>query len=324
MVRRCLVNPLGNSPSRPCLGSECRATQENGLFPTMRMPWLRILPLLLYLMTSASGTISAETVRFGYRPAEPGETVTQQVDFDLNLEMTLKQAENVIDTAKRGIAQKQRRALTVLEADATGPTKIKIAFQVAQHGISEDAQPQQLIPQPVLGKTYFVSRHGGRLQVSDEEGRTPPPDELALVTASTDTLGKPNPLARFFNNRIVAIGELLELPGPSARELLGLGQEVGSVSKFSLTLLEAIEVDGRRCAVFATEFSARSNLGTTMIMQVKGRVVMEIETCRAIELQLNGPVSLAEARGPAEGELSVESRGQIRMALQADYAGKRF
>jgi hypothetical protein len=82
-------------------------------------------------------------------------------------------------------------------------------------------------------------------------------------------------------------------------------------------------VNGKPCAVFDTLLESTMTQGTTMKMQMQGKLMLEIETCRAASIELAGPVKLAEAHGPADGQFTINTQGSMKMALRAGYTQVR-
>lgn len=278
---------------------------------------------LLCLLASAPAAFGGEIHRFTYRVATVGEQADQQADFDLNLVKTIEQAQQIIDSEARHVRRKQRLRLTVLETNGQQATRVQITFAAAAQSVAQAGQEAVATPLPVQGKTYIVSRLGDDLLIVDNTGHAPPPEEYAIVATATQTLGRPNPLAKFFNGRTIAVGERLELPPDLAKELLGLGASVGDASKFTLVFRGTQQIEGVTWAEFDTAFEAQSRENSTLSMQMKGRMVLNVATCRAKSLTFSGPVEILETHGPDGGQYQVRTRGTMTMSNQSEHTIRR-
>ena len=96
----------------------------------------------------------------------------------------------------------------------------------------------KLAAQPVQGKAYRVRRDGEALLITDEHGSVPPLDEYEIVALNMESLGRPNPLADFLAGKTLTVGQRIALPNEVAEKLMGLGGEMGEVTRFDLTLNE--------------------------------------------------------------------------------------
>lgn len=264
-------------------------------------------------------TEAPRQVQFHWRPAAAGEEVQQHVDFTLDLKMTIEQAGQVVGSNERGMQRVQQRQVTVLETGEHGASAVEVHFDQARQTLVDGGQAAPAVNQPVAGKTYRVARRGEKIEVTYADGSPPTDEERQIVTASMDALGRPNPIARFFDGRTLAVGERVELPLELARELLGLDATLGQVTRIDMRLADVQSVHGAPCAVFDIGIAARSTDATTMTVEMKGRLLLAVDSCRSVLADLSGPVTLAEGRGPAAGHFTVQSAGTMRMAVESQY-----
>ena len=80
---------------------------------------------------------------------------------------------------------------------------------------------------------------------------------------------------------------------------------------------------GRKCAVFQLEILTDNNEGAKLTMKLSGELVVEVDTCRTVAVNLNGPVGASEVHGPDDGQFHVHSEGTIKVAVRADYGKRR-
>lgn len=285
-----------------------------------------ILPLLTVAMGS-SALLAEDAFRFNYHGLENGDTAVQEVDLDLNLVVTVVQAGQTIDKTKHAVLRKQRCRMTVLESavveGAQVKTKVRLIYDSADQSQAQNDEPAKAAQLPVSGKTYFASREGDKLVITNDKGQRPTDEEWAIVATATDTLGRPNPIAKFFHGQTFSVGQELRMPPQLAKDLLGFSGRLDNASKLILTFTQVQNVNGKVCAVFDTLLESAMTQGSTMKMQMRGKLMLEIETCRAVFIDLAGPVKLAEAHGPADGQFTVNTQGDMKMALRADYVRVR-
>ena len=174
----------------------------------------------------------------------------------------------------------------------------------------------------MTGKVYLVARIDDQLSVTYPDGADPPEIEKAIVVQNMESFGLPNPIAQFFNNREVKIGETIQLPNKVARELLGFPDTVQNITQFQLRLSETKKVRGKKCAVFHIRLLADNAEAASLKMDLGGSLVLEVDTCRTVAVQLTGPVGASEMHGPPTGQFEVASEGNIRVAVQSVYQGK--
>jgi hypothetical protein len=294
--------------------------------PGLKLGCLSMLSLAALSLCSTQ-VLAADAYRFAYRGMENGDMTVQEVDLDLNLVVTVEQAGQTIDKTKHAVVRKQRCRMTVLESgNVEGTlvkTKVKLTYENADQSQAQNDEPAEAGPLPVAGKTYFASLVDNKLVITDERGNRPSDEEWAIVATATDTLGQPNPIAKFFDGKTYSVGQELRMPPQLAKDLLGFSGRLDNASILILTFAKVQTVNGKPCAVFDTLLESTMTQGTTMKMQMKGKLILEIETCRAASIELAGPVKLAEAHGPADGQFTINTQGSMKMALRAGYVKVR-
>jgi hypothetical protein len=180
-----------------------------------------------------------------------------------------------------------------------------------------------LMPQPVDGKTYRCRRDGETLLVTDESGKIPPLAESEIVAQNMETLGRPNPLADLLNGKTLTLGQQLTVPNDVAEKLLGLGGEMGSVTRFELTLDKVTDVDGATCAEFRASIEAASNDSSQMRLVVDGPLVIQVDTCRAVAANFTGPIGMSETRGSLTATYQMAGTGKMTLGIASKYSDTR-
>ena len=238
------------------------------------------------------------------------------------MEMSIRQGGQIVQSQNQTIERKQLRELTILNVGDRAPTRARIKFDESSVGLKTADNPSESSPQAVTGKVYLVARNGEQLSVTYPDGTSPPEIETAIVTQNMESFGLPNPIANFFHERKMQIGETIQLPNQIARELLGFPDTVQNITQFQLRLTETKTVRGKPCAVFRIRLVADNAEAASLRMDLAGSLVLEIDTCRTVAVQLTGPVGASEMHGPPQGQFEVASQGNIRVAVQSDYQAK--
>lgn len=293
----------------------------------------RVLGVVLFVVVVSDKTITAERdarivtatphldngVRFFYRPGQTGDQATQHVQFTLKLNTRIEQAGRIISAAQKEIKREQRRRLKVLNSAASGPTTAAVTYELAEQTVVEQGGSVQAKRQAVMGKTYVVRREANELVITDEAGRVPAAEELQIVEANMEALGRPNPIGLFLHQRTITPGERLQLPAELATDLIGMrgAESVGDVRRFRMTLLGTSRQGTKTCAVFDVHIDATANEGSKLNMQITGRLLIEIDTCRATSAHMSGPVFLRENHGPNDAEYSLSGQGTLTVAMRA-------
>jgi hypothetical protein len=271
-------------------------------------------------------TATPQTIQFARRAPQVGDQHEQSLTFDLELHQIMRQGQKVIEQAEMTTRRVQRRQVTTTEVGAGTSTAAVVRYPEATIQIITAATPDELktltaptSSQPVQGKAYRCRRQDGSLDITDEQGKMPPLDEYKTVAQNMASLGRVNPLAEYLASRTLSVGEKVTLPGELGDRLLGLGEELGHVTRFDLTLTGVRVVDGAACAVFTASIDAASTGASQMRMQVDGPLVVQASGCRAVEAHLSGPFGLSETRGSLTEQYQMSGTGRIAVGIRTVY-----
>ena len=247
---------------------------------------------------------------------------------DLNLSTTITQSGQIAHQSDNALQRRQHRGIEVIEVAEGRVRRAEVAYrtcrQTSREGApgAEPSEPKSTV-QPVEGKSYFVTRDGEQLRVADAEGNIPPLEEYKIVAEHMQTLGKPNPLAKFLLGRQFAVGDRIELPKKLAEELLGLGDSFGEVQAFELKLLGTEQVDGQPCARFSASIKAAAGGDGKIAINLGGEVWIQLATCRTVDAKLSGPVALSAMKATWQGSYQHTAKGGMKLAIHSFYAPGR-
>ena len=285
-----------------------------------RAVFLCWLLLLLTFFSEKTSLMAAESCTFSRRPSAVGDITNQTVKCDLQLEMAIRQGNQVVEAKQQEIQRSQNRKIKVVSVGKTAPQKAIVTYVSSSIQVKQQkGQQPTSAKQPVAGKSYYVTRVGKDLIITDLQGKTPPEEERLIVASNLDAFGLPNPIAKFFNGKTIHVGDTIQLPIELAKELLGFDDTVGDISDLSMRMI-AIKRSGKtNAAVFETKLIAKTGNASTMNLNLNGQLAIEIDTCRTIAVNLTGPVSTEEEHGPENGKFSVTSDGRLNVAVRANY-----
>jgi len=265
-------------------------------------------------------------VRFARQSPEVGDQVEQAISVELRMTTTERRGMEVTGQSRSVMRNAQRRVITTSDVADGQTTGVKLRYVTAtrqmgrsQDGSEPDAEQAPTERQPVDGKVYECRRAGDALIVTDARGGIPPLGEYEIVARHMEMLGHANPLADFLVGRTVYVGQRVSLPSEVAERLLGMGDRLGKVTRFDLTLTGTATERGAACAVFQADVEAVSNDSSQMRLDVSGPLVVETDSCRAVRVELTGPIGMSETRGSYSNKYYLIGTGNMAVSLQSAY-----
>jgi hypothetical protein len=269
-----------------------------------------------------------QSVRFGRREPQVGDQLEQALSVAVQLDTLLRQGTTVVERSKSAMRREQRRTVTTTHVDHGMTVAVLVRYTQARKETAAGSSTgklgeSSLAPQSVEGKSYRCRRDGETLLVTDEAGKIPPLAESEIVTQNMETLGRPNPLADFLSGKTLTVGQQLAVPSEVAEKLLGLGGEMGGVTRFELTLANVIEIDGATCAEFRASIEAASNDSSQMRLVVEGPLVIQVDTCRAVAANFTGPIGMSETRGSLTATYQMAGTGNMTVSIASNYSDAR-
>jgi hypothetical protein len=266
---------------------------------------------------------TAQVVRFRQAPAAAGDQVTQTLNVDLGLTTKITQSGQTAHESSNRMRRQQERTIEVLEVADGRAAKARATFNVSRRQTPESSKPEELVTQPIEGKTYLMSRDGDRVVVTDLAGATPPEEEVRLAAESLENVGKPNPFAALLVDRPVTIGQRILVPRDVVQSLLGFEGPIGAVHRFELTLLRVEPATAERpspIGIFQAAIEVRPNDDSPLSITLNGEMSVETETCRLLAVEMTGPVQLSSIERTAGGIFQFSAGGELNLAIRSDYA----
>jgi hypothetical protein len=98
-----------------------------------------------------------------------------------------------------------------------------------------------------------------------------------------------------------------------------LGDKFGEVTNFELTLQKIESQDGSQCGVFLANVEAAANGASQMRLQVQGPLVVQADSCRAVRVDMDGPIGMSETRGSYSTAYQVIGTGHLQTSISAKY-----
>ncbi|QEG33262.1 hypothetical protein [Bythopirellula goksoeyrii] len=257
---------------------------------------------------------SGEVVTFSQQPTQVGDRVAQRVGMELDLRTVIKQAGQVANDSSTAMRTRQQRQIEVMEVSGGQARRARVSYPLAKQMSPGNPDPTTEIAQVVEGKTYFISRVGEQLQVTDDTGAIPSKQEFEIVVGSMENFGKPNPLAEYLLGREIRVGDTLDVPLEIAAGMMGF-DKMGSVEKFELQLEDLRDVDETPCAIFSATIFTTGSAESPLHIETTGSVAIEIGTARTIEATLEGPVTMTAI----DNGVHYKTTGRLLMAVHSYY-----
>jgi hypothetical protein len=243
---------------------------------------------------------------------------------------TIRHSNQVGGKSRTTACNEQRRVIktTHVESNRTVAVRVRYLEATKQLTATEEAQPAQSLgeasktPQAVAGKTYLCQRlpgDDGTLAITDEEGHIPPMDEFEIVAQHMEMVGRANPLAEFLAGKSLTAGQTIELPKEIAGKIFNLGEQFGEITRFALTLKKVESRDGATQAEFLAHVEAASSNASQMRLELEGPLAVEVDTSRAVKVDLSGPIAMSETRGSYSTSCQVIGTGQLKMSVASAY-----
>lgn len=264
-----------------------------------------------------------QVVRFRQTAPAAGDRVTQTLDVDLGLTTKITQSGQTAHESSNRMRRQQERVIEVVEVAEGRATKARATFNVSRRQTPESSKPEELVTQPIEGKTYLMSREGDRVVVTDESGATPPEEESRLAAESLENVGKPNPFAALLVDRPITVGQRILVPRDVVQSLLGFDGPIGSVHRFELTLLRVEPATAEHpspVGVFQATIEVKPNDDSPLSITLNGEMSVETDTCRLVTVEMKGPVQLSSIERTAGGIFQFSAGGELNLAIRSDYA----
>ena len=258
-------------------------------------------------------------VTFSQQTARVGDRVSQTVGVELDVETTITQAGQQAHSSETSMRRRQQRRIEIVALEKERVCRALVTYPLSRITTSESDDPGKEIVQAVEAKSYFVTRQGEQLLVTDRQGSLPPKKEFEMVATSLQNFGLPNPLVKFLLGRTVRVGERLVLPQEIGEQLMGFGGELGKVEKFELELKAIRTIDEQPCAVFAATIEAEGQEASPVRIHAHGQIVIQTETSRVVLAKLSGPLTLSAVEQTAEGPFEYAARGGMRVSIASRY-----
>ncbi len=285
-----------------------------------RVYHVRIAAAIIASLITCKTSAENQTVQFTQRPTNIGDLLIQDVRVELNFATIITQSDQVAHQSTNSMVRRQERGIEVLEVAIGRVRRAKVAYRTSQQKMQTGSAEAKMSSQPVEGKSYLVTRNGEQLVITDLDGNIPPQDQYTIVSENMQTLGKPNPLAKYLLGRKFTVGQRIALPQQLAEQLLGLGDPFGKVQSFELELLGTETIDRQPCALFGVNVEAIAHDPGKMNLKIEGRMAIQLATCRTVTAELSGPIGMAAEEKTAQGSYQYSAEGRMKLDIHSTYS----
>jgi hypothetical protein len=261
------------------------------------------------------------SLAFRYRASQPGDAFEHQHRAKLELATAVRQAGQTASQKSESILRQHQYHVALLKPAEGEAARAKIVYHHAQESRREQPSDQaESDSLPTDGQTYLVCRIQGELSVFTLQGQPAAPAEARLVERTLRSLGQRNPLGHFLNGQRVAVGKSLKMPPELSQEMWDFGEELGSADQCELTLREIVDRPAGPCGRFDLTVHSDHELGQ---LDLRGTILVEANTCRTLESDLQGSFRSETRRGPVGYEFTFERSGELHVTTHAQPADKR-
>ena len=283
---------------------------------------MRQAAALLAIMTLPAGLFAGEVTLTRKAPAVGSvRTVTQVSETEIKVVVSVDGKEVQSSTQKE--AKSVKRVEEVLAVRDGAPTKVKISFpQVSSTLKPPDGAEVTKVPAH-RGKTYLAEAGGKEVSVTYADGGEPAEAEVEAVRESCRSLGKLDPLSKFFDGRKLVPGKKIECPEEVTDQIFGAeGDDAVKVETFSFVFREVKKIGGADCAVLDTALvmGGKPSPGMSMKMTFKGEVLIRTD-CMPVGMELAGTVELSG--GDPKANVVMSGKGPAKISIRAEYAAAK-
>lgn len=270
--------------------------------------------------TWAPTVSAAEKCRFQFIPARQGDISCQELDFLIDLKLTVHQGKSQLYHSSKSVERAQTRWTQVLEMNGDVVTSVGVRFDRASETQVSENKPGESRSEAVLGRTYRVTRSGEKLLITDLENRTPTTEETTYLAQALDAVGRPNSLGRFLHGRELTAGTAIDVPPEVATEIFGFRDAVGEVAELKLTLGAVHVTTAGTYAILNAELTAHSPEEPKMAIRMEGQMQLDVNTCRLVGFVWEGPVTLSEQRGDGGQSMALTGTGTLAVEMRSKRA----
>jgi len=276
--------------------------------------------LLVAHSVAAERVGAADTCRFRFVPARVGDIASQDLDFLIDLKLTVQHKDGELFRSQKSVERIQTRWTTVLEVDRDVATVVAVRFDRANETQMSDNKPAKAVDAPVAGKTYQIARRGEALAITGLDGKAPSQPEVEYLTRAMDSVGRPNALGRFLHGREMTAGKPIDVPPEIAAEIFGFRDAIGEVASLTLSLRELLRGASGTYAILDAQMTAHSPEEPRLSMRIEGQMQLDIDTCRLVGFVWEGPVTLSETRGEGRQAMTLNGLGTVAVEMRSQRA----
>lgn len=269
---------------------------------------------------AADRACAAESCRFQFVPARVGDIGSQELDFLIDLKLTVEHQDGELFRSQKSVERVQTRWTTVLEVDRDVATVVAVRFDRANETQMSDNKPAKAVDDPVAGKTYQIARRGEALAITGLDGKAPSQPEIDYLTRSMDSVGRPNALGRFLHGRELIVGKPIDVPPEIAAEIFGFRDAIGEVASLTLGLSQLHRTANGNFAILNAQMTAHSPEEPRLSMRIDGQMQVDIDTCRVVGFVWEGPVTLSEVRGEGRQAMTLNGLGTVAVEMRSKRA----
>ena len=256
---------------------------------------------------------------FTGRTAHVGDQIDQKLLFESSMKTIGRRENEVVEQRQSVLKQRQHRIITAVEIANDRMIEADVRYIVSERELTAGTDSSQTETDPVVGHKYHCFRNGTTLMVTDDQGQLPTLAEYKIVAGNMNSLGEVSPLAEFLVGKTVVVGQQISVPRDVADRLLALGQSLGKVESFHLKLTEIRTIGQVRCAGFEAFLEATDHNEGQMRVQLEGPFAVEIDGCRLVSSDLEGPIGVAKSMLDAGSTFHMTGTGRLRISLQSFY-----
>jgi hypothetical protein len=277
---------------------------------------LAIFPYANKAQVRVDPNAKPRSATFKYKPLETGTVRKSESNFEMNLNVHAIVAgarqEFPIDRTR-----KETRVETWIAAAKGASIKLNVVYTTFNLHELNALGAEAANPKPEQNKNYLLEKVENAWKASAADKSTLGAGETAFLAEDYDAWTFDTRFFEALNGRTIKEREEVKMDKEFARSLLSSWKNVDTIKNFTVTLIHLQTEDGVECALFDIMLRVTGKFGPSLMeMDMNGNVLVPLQTCQPIRIDLQGPI-MAQAANP---DMIMTGDGMIRGMRQFKYS----
>jgi hypothetical protein len=213
----------------------------------------------------------------------------------------------------------------ILATDGKAVTRARVTYVSEKKTVLKNGEEQTQPANPTTGKTYSLELKGGKLLITDEQGKRVPKGEDAAVRRSNPRFGQPDPVAAALPDKPLGVGDKVDALA-SAFEGFVKDRDDGKDGKNPMAVsgvevkLASVEQPGPDAVgVFSIALTMGSPKDNKEVLgmqaPLEGTMRVRARDGRVLSVALAGPITIASTNP----KFKMSGSGDVKLGTETTY-----